>query len=130
MEEKNELVAELLTDCYKLSEEFFEKGEVSQNTLLILAARTRLLVMQAKAEMAAEEAQEEAQEAKSTTRGTRPTGQRKRAQKRACVHCGKRLKGRQRKFCSKGCANRYWQRKHPEKQRAYQRAYIAKKKAA
>jgi len=129
MEEKNELVAELLTDCYELSEEFFEKGDVSRETLLILAARTRLLVMQAKAEMAAEEAQEAAQEAKSTTRGSRPTKQKKAAQG-VCVYCGGKLTGKQRRYCSKTCATKDWQSRNKHKQRAYAKAYYAKKKAA
>jgi adenylosuccinate synthase len=133
MNAKDDLLAELLADCYELSEEFFSKGDVSRDTLLILAARTRLLMGQAKAEIAAEEAKEAAQKAETTTRGSRPTKQKKAAQKPAqgaCVYCEGKLTGKQRRYCSKTCATKDWQSRNKDKLRAYSKAHYAKKKAA
>lgn len=133
MNAKDDLLAELLADCYELSEEFFTKGDVSRDTLLILAARTRLLIGQAKAQMAAQEAQEAAQKPQRKTRGPRPRKQKKAAQKPArsvCVYCEGKLTGKQRRYCSKTCATKDWQSRNKHKQRAYAKAYYAKKKAA
>lgn len=130
---KDELIAEILLNCYELSEEFFTKGDVSRDTLLILAARTRLLMGQAKAEIAAQEAQEAAQKPQRKTRGSRPRKQKKAAQKPArsvCVYCEGKLTGKQRRYCSKTCATKDWQSRNKNKQRAYAKAYYAKKKAA
>ena len=60
MTKEDNLLSELLNDCFELSEEFFSKGDVSRDTLLLVAARTRLMIGQAKAQMAAEDAQEAA----------------------------------------------------------------------
>lgn len=133
MNAKDDLLAELLADCYELSEEFFSKGDVSRDTLLLLAARTRLLIGQAKAQMAAEEAQEAAQKPQRKTRGSRPTKQKKAAQKPtegACVYCEGKLTGKQRRYCSKTCATKDWQSRNKDKLRAYSKAHYAKKKAA
>lgn len=132
MNEKYDLLAELLSDCYELSEEFFSKGDVSRDTLLILAARTRLMIGQAKAQMAAEAA-EAAQKPQRKTRGSRPTKQKKAAQKPtegACVYCEGKLTGKQRRYCSKTCATKDWQSRNKDKLRAYSKAHYAKKKAA
>ena len=117
MTKEDSLLSELLSDCFELSQEFFKTGDVSRDTLLLVAARTRLIVEQAKTEMAAEDAQEAPQKAKA-------------AQKPSCVHCDKRLKGKQRRYCSKLCATKDWQSRNKDKQRAYSKAYYAKKKAA
>ena len=133
MTKEDSLLSELLSDCFELSQEFFKTGDVSRNTLLLVAARTRLIVEQAKIEMADEEAQEAPQETKATVRGPRAKAKAKAAQKPAqgaCVYCGKRLKGKQRRYCSKLCATKDWQSRNKDKQRAYSRAYYAKKKAA
>jgi hypothetical protein len=133
MTEENSLLSELLSDCFELSQEFFKTGDVSRDTLLFVAARTRLIVEQAKTEMAAEDAQEAAQKPRRKTRGSRPTGQKKAAQKPAqgaCVHCKGKLTGKQRRYCSKVCATKDWQSRNKDKQRAYSKAYYAKKKAA
>ena len=50
--------------------------------------------------------------------------------KKTCVYCEGKLTGRQRRYCSKNCASKDWQRRNPEKVRAYSKAYHAKKKAA
>lgn len=130
MNKEDNLLAELLNDCYELSQEFFQTGDVSRDTLLLVAARTRLLVEKAKIEMADEEAQEAPQEPKATVRGPRAKAKAKAAQKPSCVHCDKRLKGKQRRYCSKLCATKDWQTRNKDKQRAYSKAYYAKKKAA
>jgi len=130
MNKEDNLLAELLNDCYELSQEFFKTGDVSRDTLLLVAARTRLLVEKAKIEMADEEAQEAPQEPKATVRGPRAKAKAKAAQKPSCVHCDKRLKGKQRRYCSKLCATKDWQTRNKDKQRAYSKAYYAKKKAA
>lgn len=133
MNKEDNLLAELLNECYELSQEFFKTGDVSRDTLLLVAARTRLLIEQAKTEMAAEEAQEAAQKPQRKTRGSRPTKQKKAAQKPAqgaCVYCEGKLTGKQRRYCSKLCATKDWQTRNKDKQRAYSKAYYAKKKAA
>jgi hypothetical protein len=130
MNKENNLLAELLNECYELSQEFFQTGDVSRDTLLLVAARTRLMIGQAKAQMAAEDAQEAPQEPKATVRGPRAKAKAKAAQKPSCVHCDKRLKGKQRRYCSKLCATKDWQTRNKDKQRAYSKAYYAKKKAA
>jgi len=130
MNKENNFLAELLNECFELSQEFFKTGDVSRDTLLLVAARTRLLVEQAKTEMADEEAQEAPQKPKATVRGPRAKAKAKAAQKPSCVHCDKRLKGKQRRYCSKLCATKDWQTRNKDKQRAYSKAYYAKKKAA
>jgi len=80
--------------------------------------------------MADEEAQEAPQKPKATVRGPRAKAKAKAAQKPSCVHCDKRLKGKQRRYCSKLCATKDWQTRNKDKQRAYSKAYYAKKKAA
>jgi len=130
MTKEDNLLSELLNDCFELSEEFFSKGDVSRDTLLLVAARTRLMIGQAKAQRAAEDAREAPQEPKATVRGPRAKAKAKAAQKPSCVHCDKRLKGKQRRYCSKLCATKDWQTRNKDKQRAYSKAYYAKKKAA
>ena len=130
MTKEDSLLSELLSDCFELSQEFFKTGDVSRDTLLLVAARTRLIVEQAKTEMAAEDAQEGPQKPKATVRGSRAKAKAKAAQKPSCVHCDKRLKGKQRRYCSKLCATKDWQSRNKDKQRAYSKAYYAKKKAA
>jgi len=130
MNKEDSLLSELLSDCFELSQEFFKTGDVSRDTLLLVAARTRLIVEQAKTEMAAEDAQEAPQKPKATVRGSRVKAKAKAAQKPSCVHCDKRLKGKQRRYCSKLCATKDWQSRNKDKQRAYSKAYYAKKKAA
>jgi len=130
MTKEDSLLSELLSDCFELSQEFFQTGNVSRDTLLLVAARTRLLVEKAKIEMADEEAKEAPQKPKATARGSRAKAKAKAAQKPSCVHCDKRLKGKQRRYCSKLCATKDWQSRNKDKQRAYSKAYYAKKKAA
>ena len=34
-----------------------------------------------------------------------------------CIHCGKRLKGSQRRFCNDKCNNTYWRNKYSNKRK-------------
>lgn len=113
--------------------EFDETGAVSRRTMEMLGARAILLRYEIEGEVANAMAKKEPpkpEEMPEDIEFTPDEGvdiaftpekkeiKRKNGRKK-CAHCGTRLTGQQRKFCSKKCSRNHWQQNNRDKTREY-----------
>ena len=113
--------------------EFDETGAVSRRTMEMLGARAILLRYEIEGEVANAMAKKEPpkpEEMPEDIEFTPDEGvdivftpekkeiKRKNGRKK-CAHCGTRLTGQQRKFCSKKCSRNHWQANNRDKTREY-----------
>lgn len=122
--------------------EFDETGAVSRRTMEMLGARAILLRYEIEGEVANAMAKKEPpkpEEMPEDIEFTPDEGvdiaftpekkeiKRKNGRKK-CAHCGTRLTGQQRKFCSKKCSRNHWQANNRAKTREYYLRYEQKLK--
>lgn len=114
--------------------EYDETGAVSRRTMEMLGARAILLRYEIEGEVAEALAREKAKKANSNPDNVvsmperAPIKKRKNGRKN-CANCGTRLTGQQRKFCSKKCSRKHWNKNNQELVRKHNRDYYDRQRA-
>lgn len=114
--------------------EYDETGSVSRRTMEMLGARAILLRYEIEGEVAEALAREKAKKANSNPDNVvsmperAPIKKRKNGRKN-CANCGTRLTGQQRKFCSKKCSRKHWDKNNQELVRKHNRDYYDRQRA-
>ena len=124
--------------------EYDETGAVSRRTMEMLGARAILLRYEIEGEVAEALAREKAKKAKenSTPENVKreepdnvvqmterePIKKRKNGRKN-CANCGTRLTGQQRKFCSKKCSKKHWNKNNNERVKQHNRDWYQRQRA-
>jgi hypothetical protein len=121
--------------------EYDETGSVSRRTMEMLGARAILLRYEIEGEVAEALAKEKAKKAKENSNVKRvepdnvvQMSEREPIKKRKngrinCANCGTRLTGQQRKYCSKKCSKKHWNKSNPEKVKKHNRDFYDRQKA-
>jgi len=104
--------------------EYDETGAVSRRTMEMLGARAILLRYEIEGEIAATMADKKVQRAPVVSREVKRKNGRKN-----CAQCGTRLTGQQRKFCSKKCSRKHWDKNNKELVRKHNQDYYDRQKA-
>jgi len=104
--------------------EYDETGAVSRRTMEMLGARAILLRYEIEGEIAATMADKKVQRAPVVSREVKRKNGRKN-----CAQCGTRLTGQQRKFCSKKCSRKHWNKNNKELVRKHNLDYYDRQKA-
>lgn len=104
--------------------EYDETGAVSRRTMEMLGARAILLRYEIEGEIAATMADKKVQRAPVVSREVKRKNGRKN-----CAQCGTRLTGQQRKFCSKKCSRKHWNKNNKELVRKHNQDYYDRQKA-
>jgi len=104
--------------------EYDETGAVSRRTMEMLGARAILLRYEIEGEIAATMADKKAERAPVVSREVKRKYGRKN-----CAQCGTRLTGQQRKFCSKKCSRKHWNKNNKELVRKHNQDYYDRQKA-
>ena len=117
--------------------EYDETGAVSRRTMEMMGARAILLRYEIEGEvaeaLAREKAKKQAAEPAPPTNVVQmterePIKKRKNGRKN-CAQCGTRLTGQQRKFCSKKCSRKHWNKTNPEKVKKHNRDFYDRQRA-
>ena len=124
--------------------EYDETGAVSRRTMEMLGARAILLRYEIEGEVAEALAREKAKKAKANSnpdnvkwvepdnvvqmKERAPIKKRKNGRKN-CANCGTRLTGQQRKYCSKKCSRKHWNKANPEKVKKHNRDFYDRQRA-
>ena len=125
--------------------EYDETGAVSRRTMEMLGARAILLRYEIEGEVAEALAREKAKKAKANSNPANvkwvepednvvsmperaPIKKRKNGRKN-CANCGTRLTGQQRKFCSKKCSKKHWNKNNQERVRQHNRNWYDRQRA-
>lgn len=114
--------------------EYDETGAVSRRTMEMLGARAILLRYEIEGEVAEALAREKAKKANSNPDNVvsmperAPIKKRKNGRKN-CANCGTRLTGQQRKFCSKKCSKKHWNKNNQERVRQHNRNWYDRQRA-
>lgn len=104
--------------------EYDETGAVSRRTMEMLGARAILLRYEIEGEIAATMADKKVERAPVVSREVKRKNGRKN-----CAQCGTRLTGQQRKFCSKKCSRKHWNKNNKELVRKHNQDYYDRQKA-
>lgn len=104
--------------------EYDETGAVSRRTMEMLGARAILLRYEIEGEIAATMAEKKVERAPVVSREVKRKNGRKN-----CAQCGTRLTGQQRKFCSKKCSRKHWNKNNKELVRKHNQDYYDRQKA-
>ncbi len=104
--------------------EYDETGAVSRRTMEMLGARAILLRYEIEGEIAATMADKKVERAPVVSREVKRKNGRKN-----CAQCGTRLTGQQRKFCSKKCSRKHWNKNNKELVRKHNLDYYDRQKA-
>jgi len=104
--------------------EYDETGAVSRRTMEMLGARAILLRYEIEGEIAATMAEKKVERAPVVSREVKRKNGRKN-----CAQCGTRLTGQQRKFCSKKCSRKHWNKNNKELVRKHNLDYYDRQKA-
>ncbi len=104
--------------------EYDETGAVSRRTMEMLGARAILLRYEIEGEIAATMANKKVERAPVVSREVKRKNGRKN-----CAQCGTRLTGQQRKFCSKKCSRKHWDKNNKELVRKHNQDYYDRQKA-
>ena len=104
--------------------EYDETGAVSRRTMEMLGARAILLRYEIEGEIAATMADKKAERAPVVSREVKRKNGRKN-----CAQCGTRLTGQQRKFCSKKCSRKHWNKNNKELVRKHNQDYYDRQRA-
>lgn len=117
--------------------EYDETGSVSRRTMEMLGARAILLRYEIEGEVAEALAREK--DKKQAAEPAPPTNvvqmtERAPIKKRKngrinCANCGTRLTGQQRKYCSKKCSKKHWNKSNPEKVKKHNRDFYDRQRA-
>jgi len=116
--------------------EYDETGAVSRRTMEMLGARAILLRYEIEGEvaeaLAREKAKKQAAEPASPTNVVQmkeraPIKKRKNGRKN-CANCGTRLTGQQRKFCSKKCSKKHWNKNNNERVKQHNRNWYQRQR--
>jgi hypothetical protein len=122
--------------------EYDETGSVSRRTMEMLGARAILLRYEIEGEVAEALAKEKAKKAKSKSNvkwvepednvvsmpERTPIKKRKNGRKN-CANCGTRLTGQQRKYCSKKCSKKHWNKNNQERVKQHNRNWYDRQRA-
>ncbi len=104
--------------------EYDETGAVSRRTMEMLGARAILLRYEIEGEIAATMAEKKVERAPVVSREVKRKNGRKN-----CAQCGTRLTGQQRKFCSKKCSRKHWNKNNKELVRKHNQDYYDRQRA-
>ena len=116
--------------------EYDETGAVSRRTMEMLGARAILLRYEIEGEvaeaLAREKAKKQAAEPASPTNVVQmkeraPIKKRKNGRKN-CANCGTRLTGQQRKYCSKKCSKKHWNKNNNERVKQHNRDWYQRQR--
>jgi len=118
--------------------EYDETGAVSRRTMEMLGARAILLRYEIEGEVAEALAKEKAKKANSNVKWVEPDNvvqmtERAPIKKRKngrinCANCGTRLTGQQRKFCSKKCSKKHWNKNNNERVKQHNRDWYQRQR--
>jgi hypothetical protein len=119
--------------------EYDETGAVSRRTMEMLGARAILLRYEIEGEVAEALAKEKAKKANSNVKWVEPDNvvqmterepiKKRKNGRKNCANCGTRLTGQQRKYCSKKCSKKHWNKTNPEKVRKHNRDFYDRQRA-
>ena len=123
--------------------EYDETGAVSRRTMEMLGARAILLRYEIEGEVAEALAREKAKKAKENSnpdnvkwvepdnvvqmKERAPIKKRKNGRKN-CANCGTRLTGQQRKYCSKKCSKKHWNKNNNERVKQHNRDWYQRQR--
>jgi len=118
--------------------EYDETGTVSRRTMEMLGARAILLRYEIEGEVAEALAREKAKKNSNPEKvepdnvvqmkERAPIKKRKNGRKN-CANCGTRLTGQQRKFCSKKCSKKHWNKNNQERVKEHNRNWYNRQRA-
>lgn len=117
--------------------EYDETGAVSRRTMEMLGARAILLRYEIEGEVAEALAREKAKKNSNPEKvepdnvvqmkERAPIKKRKNGRKN-CANCGTRLTGQQRKFCSKKCSKKHWNKNNNERVKQHNRDWYQRQR--
>ena len=120
--------------------EYDETGAVSRRTMEMLGARAILLRYEIEGEVAEALAREKAKKANNPDnvkwvepdnvvqmKERAPIKKRKNGRKN-CANCGTRLTGQQRKYCSKKCSKKHWNKNNNERVKQHNRDWYQRQR--
>ena len=116
--------------------EYDETGAVSRRTMEMLGARAILLRYEIEGEVAEALAREKAK--KQTAEPAPPTNvvqmkerapiKKRKNGRKNCANCGTPLTGQQRKFCSKKCSKKHWNKNNNERVKQHNRDWYQRQR--
>jgi len=120
--------------------EYDETGSVSRRTMEMLGARAILLRYEIEGEVAEALAKEKAKKSNSNVKWVEPEDnvvsmpertpiKKRKNGRKNCANCGTRLTGQQRKFCSKKCSKKHWNKNNQERVRQHNRNWYDRQRA-
>lgn len=109
--------------------EYDETGAVSRRTMEMLGARAILLRYEIEGEIAATMAENKTPPKKVERAPVVSREVKRKNGRKNCAQCGTRLTGQQRKFCSKKCSRKHWNKNNKELVRKHNQDYYDRQKA-
>jgi len=109
--------------------EYDETGAVSRRTMEMLGARAILLRYEIEGEIAATMAEKKAPPKKVERAPVVSREVKRKNGRKNCAQCGTRLTGQQRKFCSKKCSRKHWNKNNKELVRKHNQDYYDRQRA-
>ncbi len=109
--------------------EYDETGAVSRRTMEMLGARAILLRYEIEGEIAATMAENKTAPKKVERAPVVSREVKRKNGRKNCAQCGTRLTGQQRKFCSKKCSRKHWNKNNKELVRKHNQDYYDRQKA-
>jgi hypothetical protein len=118
--------------------EYDETGAVSRRTMEMLGARAILLRYEIEGEVAEALAREKAKKAKENVKRVEPDNvvsmperapiKKRKNGRKNCANCGTRLTGQQRKYCSKKCSRKHWNKNNNERVKQHNRNWYQRQR--